>query len=368
MKASTVQLLSSASLSAASLLIPNIARDEFGASTWEIGVLVASYSAAIFMSSYVFGRFSDVHGRRRVLQVGLLLSAIALLLQVAAFSTLTLTISRIMVGLCAGIYPAALLAHVYEKDKKVGRFSSFGSLGFGIGTLVAGLIGIYYGIFIFSAAVMMVAFAVSLHLPYGKEVVHKVPFFPRDILVRNYPVYVGIMFRHTGASMIWVIYSLFLADLGADPIFIGGIYAVNAAAQFVFMQFTDKYRSVPLVIMGFVMSILTFPSYTLAEVYWQIIPSQIMIALAWSTLYVGSVKYVMERNEEKGTSAGLLQSALSISAILGALLGGVVAGAYGYEGCMFAATVIAMVGLAIFVVGDSWARSKLGNAIKAESP
>jgi predicted MFS family arabinose efflux permease len=102
------------------------------------------------------------------------------------------------------------------------------------------------------------------------------------------------------------------------------------------------------------MSILTFPSYTLARVYWEIIPAQIMIALAWSTLYIGSIKYVMERNDEKGTSAGLLQSSLSVSAIIGALLGGIAAQIYGYHGCMYIATGMGILGLIIFIVTDRW--------------
>jgi MFS family permease len=159
--------------------------------------------------------------------------------------------------------------------------------------------------------------------------------------------------------MIWVIYTLFLASLGASPFFIGIIYAINAVAQFFFMQLCDRYHSAPLIMVGFTMSILTFPSYTLATVYWQIIPAQVMIALAWSTLYVGSVKYVMERNDEKGTSAGLLQSALSISAILGALLGGVADQAFGYHGCMYLATLIALLGFALFLISDRWATKHL---------
>src|SRR5512136_82293 len=101
MKASTVQMLSSAALSGSALLIPNLAQDEFGATTAEIGVVVASYSAALFISSYVFGRYSDVHGRRTILKAGLLLTAIAAFLQVFAYNTATLEASRIILGLCA---------------------------------------------------------------------------------------------------------------------------------------------------------------------------------------------------------------------------------------------------------------------------
>ncbi|MDD1771269.1 MAG: MFS transporter [Methanomassiliicoccales archaeon] len=354
MKASTIQMLSSAGLSSSSLLIPNLARDQFGSTTAEIGVIVAGYSAAIFASSYIFGRFSDVYGRRRLLLAGLLLSVIAALLQIFADSGPAMLMVRVMVGLCAGIFPSALLAYVYETDKKVGKFSSIGALGFGFGVFIAGIIGIYDGIFLFSAVMMACAFLVALYLPFGKETHQHVPIFPVHLLKRNFPVYASIMFRHIGANMIWVIYPLFLADLGADAVFIGAIYAINAFGQFAFMMFTDRYKSVRLVTVGFIMSILTFPTYTLASDYWQIIPAQIMIALSWSTLYVGSIKYVMERSDEKGTCAGLLQSSLSISAIIGAILGGIAAELYGYHGCMYIATGMALIGLVIFLVTNRW--------------
>lgn len=79
-----------------------------------------------------------------------------------------------------------------------------------------------------------------------------------------------------------------------------------------------------------------------------------MIAAAWSCLYVGSIKYVMERNDEKGTSAGLLQSFLSISAIIGALLGGVATYTLGYHGTMYLATVMAAIGLVVFFFSNEW--------------
>jgi predicted MFS family arabinose efflux permease len=79
---------------------------------------------------------------------------------------------------------------------------------------------------------------------------------------------------------------------------------------------------------------------------------QVSIAAAWSCLYVGSIKYLMERNEEKGTSSGLLQSFLSISAIIGALVGGVTVFTLGYHGSMYIATAMGMVGLIVFITGN----------------
>ena len=100
MKAGFIQLLSSAGLSGAALLIPNMLRDDLGANTIEIGVITASFNLALFASSYVFGRASDVHGRKLYLQGGLALTCIALFLMTFANSTTSLAVVRILVGLC----------------------------------------------------------------------------------------------------------------------------------------------------------------------------------------------------------------------------------------------------------------------------
>jgi MFS family permease len=357
-------MLSSAAMSGAALLIPNLLRDQFDTNIIQIGVIAASFNASLFLSSYYFGRYSDVHGRRLILRAGLVLTAISIFMLIFADSSNTLWMVRILMGLCAGMYPAALLAHVYESDKKVGKFSAYGALGFGIGVFLAGMIGIYYGIFLICSLMMFGAFVIALTMPFGEERHQKIPFLPRDIIRRNFPVYLSIMFRHIGANMIWVIYPLFLEDLGAAPWFIGVIYAINAFGQFFFMQYIDRFSSTRLVTFGFIFSIITFPSYILVTEAWQIIPAQLSIAAAWSCLYVGSVKYVMERNEEKGTSAGLLQSSLSISAIVGALVGGVAAFTLGYHGAMYIATVLAICGVIIFYISHKWVTEHPGKEIK----
>lgn len=352
MKAGYIQLLSSAGLSGAALLIPNMLRDEMGANTMEIGLITASFNLALFLSSFIFGRASDVHGRRLYLQAGLILTSISLFLLLFVDSKESVAVVRVMIGLCSGIYPSALLSYVYETEGKIGRFTAFGSLGFGIGTFIAGVLAIYYEIFFASGVMLLLAYLISTRLVFKGEKVHKVPLFPLAIIKHNFPVYVSITFRHTGANMIWVVYPLFLADLGASPLFIGFVYGINAIGQYVFMRFIDRFQTNHLVIAGFIFSIITFPSYTLATRPEEIIPMQVSIAAAWSCLYVGSIKYLMERNEERGTSSGLLQSFLSISAIIGALVGGITVFAIGYHGSMFIATCLAIIGFLIFLLGN----------------
>jgi len=352
MRASYVQLLATAGLSASALFIPNLARDEFGATNAEIGVIVAVYSFTVFISSYLFGRASDVHGRKLFLKAGLALSALACLLQIVADDTVSLIVVRAMVGLCAGIYPSALIAHVYETSRRIGNFSSFGSLGFGVGMFIAGLIGAYYEIFLLSTLFMTAAFVITLRMDLGEEKHHKVPLFPLDIMRRNLPVYLSVMLRHTGANMVWVTYPIFLADLGAGGVLIGAVYAVNALTQFTVMRCIDLFDSSKLVIAGFSLSAIVFLAFTLSTDVLQVIVITVALATAWACLYIGSMKYILERTEEMGTGSGLLSSTFSISGILGSLAGGAVSYEFGYHGAMFAAMVMAVAGLGVFLYGN----------------
>lgn len=354
MKAPAIQLLSNAGLFGPVIIVPVILKDDFGASKDLIGFIAGAVAAAGFISSYVFGRASDAYGRRGILLAGLLMSSVATLLQAASLVWGGLeffAFTRILIGFCSGIFPAALLAYAYDtRSGRMGRFSAWGAAGWGVGNLAVGMFGLYYEeAYIFCAALLMASFALALTLPFSKEVRMQVPLFPVAMLRKNAPVYASMLIRHTGANMIWVTYPLFLQSIGASNESIGGIYAVNAIGQAVFMLFLDRYDPSLLVALGLGSSALTFFTFTLAGSYWEIYPSQLLLAFAWSCLYVGSLRYVMDRNKEKATASGLLSSTMSISGILGPVFGGMAATAFGFKGTIDIATLMAIVALAIFI-------------------
>ena len=354
MKAPAIQLLSNVGLFGPVIIVPKILADDFGASKELIGVIAGGVAAAGFLSSYIFGRASDVYGRRAVLLLGLILSGLATLLQIVSllwggiefFATV-----RILIGFCSGIFPAALLAYAYDtRAGRMGKFSAFGSAGWGVGNLAVGLFGVFYeGAYLFCALILFASFAIALYLPFSRELKMEVPFFPVGLIKKNASVYSAMLIRHTGANMIWVTYPLFLESIGADVEWIGVIYAVNAFGQTFFMLFLDRYDPTLLVVVGLVSSALTFYTFTLAGSYWEIIPSQVLLAAAWSCLYVGSLRYVMDRNKEKATVTGLLSSTMSLSGMIGPVLGGIAATAFGFKGTIGIATVMSLVALVIFL-------------------
>ncbi len=358
MKANAIQLLSSAGLFGPAVIVPVILQDQLGASKDLIGLIAGSFAAASFISSYFFGRASDVHGRRVILLIGLFLSGIATALQAVSVLVggLEFFIAvRILIGFASGIFPAALLAYAYDtRGGKMGSFSALGAGGWGVGNLAVGLFGLFYEqayaqVYLMCTIIIFASFVIALELPFAKETSMSVPLFPKALIKRNAPVYASMLIRHTGANMIWVTYPLFLISIGASPEMVGLIYAVNAFGQFGFMAIMDRFDPTVLVAVGLASSAATFYTFTLVGSFWEIIPSQILLAAAYSSLYVGSLRYVMDRNEEKATASGLLSSTMSVSGIIGPVLGGLAATAFGFKGTIMIATLMSVAALGIFL-------------------
>ncbi|MEW5759798.1 MAG: MFS transporter [Candidatus Thermoplasmatota archaeon] len=355
MKLSLINLLQNAGGCATLIFIPILA-SELGASTFDVGVIVCSYALACFFSSYVFGRKADIIGRKKVLGIGLISSTIVFPLHIFAYNPFTLTLIRILSGICIGIYPSALITYAYETSGRVGKVASFGSLGWGIGSFVAGLIGLYFGIFLLSTFFFLIAFIVTLTLPEKEEKKIYVPLFPISVIKKNFDIYISLFLRHTGASGLWAVFPLYLLFLGADKFWIGFIYLLNFVCQFLFMPYVERYSYIHLPKIGFLLTMIAFLGYMAAPNYIFIIPFEILIAIAWSCIYVGCLRCVMNE-EEKATGAGLIHSTTSISGVIGPLIGGAVAQLFGYKGIIFLGILLAFGGL-LLLCGKKYLRFK----------
>ena len=349
------QFMSSGSLFAASIFIPIVMRKEMGASDLQIGLVATGYTTALFAASVIIGRQADIKGRRRFLKIGFAIAAIATILQIFVTDSLSLLLVRILLGAAAGMIQSVLVAYFiyesHESQNRVGIFSSIGALGWGAGSMIAGAIGDYVLVFVFSAGLMISAGIVIFTLPVTQEKTFYVPLFPRNVFKKNAAVYSSVLIRHIGANFVWVTYPLFLMDeLGADSMWVGIVYGVNAFGQFFVMRRLDPFNSSSLVKIGFIVSAVTFLGFSITRTVFEIIPLQILLAIAWSSLYVGSLKYVTERNPEKATSTGWLQGMISMAGIIGPTIGGILDMGIGYRWTMIMAMILSIVGLVIFLI------------------
>ncbi|MEW6033883.1 MAG: MFS transporter [Chloroflexota bacterium] len=344
LRLAAVNFLVNFSIEASVIFLPLYASD-MGASNLEVGFIAAGYGTAFFLSSFFFGRQSDMRGRVAFIRAGLGLSAVAYLLQVFASSPMLLLLSRAIVGFCLGACSSALMAYVYEAEGRVGRFSSYGSLGWLFGAVVAGILRDYQALFVASAAASAVAFGLSLTLKEQGVGRIRVAAFPTAVIRANVKVYLPFFLRQLGAQAVWAIFPIFLAGIGASKAWIAVLSGINMAGQFVAMRFVDRFNGAVMLKVGLVASALVFAAYGMSSHYLQLLPVQALLSVAWSCLFVGAMTYLLGENVERGTAAGLLYSTTYLSTGLGPFLGGAVSQLWGFGALMYTSSALAIAGL-----------------------
>ena len=338
-----------------SSIFQSLYADSLGASRFHVGLIGSSYGIAYFVSSFIFGRQSDRRGRLTFIRLGLALGAAAYVLQIAAINPVTLLAIRAFVGFCLGISSAAIMAYVYEAEGQVGRFASYGSLGWLFGCLAAAVAAAvtgatkssatYYALFAVSGTASALAFLISFTLKEDRGKSLQVPLFPLSLIRDNGRVYIPFFLRCLGSSAVWAVFPLFLVSIGTSKLWVALLDAINMGLQFIFMRYVERFNSAKVLAVGLTTSVIVFASYGLATHYGQLIPFQVLLAVSWSCLWVGSLSFLLGKSVERGTAAGLLYSMTYLSAGIGPLMGGLLSDRWDFRVLMFAASGVTFLGL-----------------------
>lgn len=340
-----IQMLANAGIMMSVVYVPLMARG-YGATESQVGLLVAAFQGGSLLSSIVFGRWADFGDRKKFVVAGLVASAAALVAHTLVRDLTGLFLVRAATGLCAGTFPAALVAYYYDRSGRLGRFTGFGALGWGVGAVAAGTVVLGW-LFPLAAVVLGVTAVAAAAGLRSQQVRLAQPFLDTRVFRRNWRLYVSFYLRHSGAFGIWAVFPLFLADLGASRFWVGLVFALNPFSQVVFMNLLERFESRLLVRFGLVLSVLVFACYALVPTFWWAIPVQVFLALSWASLYLGSMKRLMERNPERSTAAGMFQSMFGFAAVTGSLLTGATA-SFGYVAVVLSAAGLALAGTVLF--------------------
>jgi MFS family permease len=235
MRLNSIQFFTSASIMMSIIFIPNLA-EEMGATYIQVGIILSVYGACLFFSTYFFSKAADVWNIKKLLLVGLACSAVAYFLQIFAYDPLSLALLRGLLGICVGMYPAAFIMHIYGQKRSIGKFSSFGALGWAFGFFGAGLLGDFDLIFLVSSLMVVLSFILAVRMPEVQLDKIKVNYFSLSTIKNNWSIYLPFFIRHTGAVGCWTIFSLYMVGLGADKFWIGLIFAINPVVQFLIMR------------------------------------------------------------------------------------------------------------------------------------
>lgn len=357
-RANNIQLVSSVNffmnfaIQCSLIFIPLLSA-QLGASDFEVGLIGASYGGSYLLSSLYFGRQSDRRGRIVFVRAGLLICTVAFAAQLLAHHLLTLAMIRAGVGLALGIATAALVAYAFESGSDMGRFSSYGSLGWIAGALAAAVLENIQFLFAVSSLCCLAGFLLSLLFttPTSTPRAIENETLPHlgAVLKRGLPVYLAVFLRHLGATAVWIILPLYFVSLGLDRFWVGALWGVNFAVQFLVMRRLERYNPYTIFAFGQVLSIGVFLSYVFVHQLWLLVIVQVLLGVTWSCLYVGALLIILRSGEHKGTASGIFQATLNLCNAIGPFLGGFIAQGFGYHGVMIFAAALGVAGLLVAV-------------------
>lgn len=123
-------------------ILPLLTRD-FGASPFALGAMTSSYSVLQFIFSPIWGQISDRFGRKRVLMVGIVGTAISFFMMGFADSFAKLFWARVLGGLLSSATLPSAQALAAESTSDANRSRAMGLMGaaFGTGFIVGPLLG-----------------------------------------------------------------------------------------------------------------------------------------------------------------------------------------------------------------------------------
>ncbi len=167
---------------------------------------------------------------------------------------------------------------------------------------------------------------------------------PLPVIKANRKVYLAFFMRQLGATAIWAILPLYLAGIGASNSWIAVLDGINMGGQFITMRLVEKFDPAKMFRIGLLISALVFVIYGIATNYLQLVPVQVLLAIAWSSMFIGALSYLLRKSNEWGTVSGLLYSTIYFSAGLGPFLGGAVAQVWGFVPLMYVGSSLSLLG------------------------
>lgn len=362
-----INLLTSTGMMVLFIEVQVLVKNETG-SNFQVGLVSSSYYLFSFLAGIVFGRLGDFVRRRAIIFAGCMIGgAGALTIALAPWDYSLVFLGRALTGVGMGMLPGALYATAHERKGSIGILTALGSLGWTIGSGIAALSASGpAGFFLTTATFILPAlFASSFR---EKPERPRTKFLEFKVIERHWPIFLGFFLRHAGAMAIWVTFTLFLKSAGYSPFQIGLFYAVNSFGQVIFMLFMDRIKPRLTIPLGYLFSVFVFAAYVFVAPYkslWLMIIIQIALAFSWSTLYLGSLLYLMNScSEERSTTSGAFNAVSGLCGIAGALLGGWLATlhlnfklakhafSWNYELSMVAAVILTIVGFLFALLGE----------------
>ena len=321
--------------------------ETFQATPWQNGLLVASFSFAQFLAAPLWGKVSDRIGRKPVLFVSIVGTAVGFVLMGIAGSLAMLFVARILSGAAGGNIGTAqaYLADIStreERSKAMGLLGAAFGLGFVFGPALGGVVGKFFGLhapFLVAAALAIInAVLVLTRLPESlpperrgggsRESIFAVfQHCDRGAYTTVTATYFCLI---TGFSMMTTIYALLLFHrFSLDALHTGGMLAMVGLVGAIIQggligPLVRTFGEARLATVGAIILAASLFALPLATGVGTLIAFSLGVAVG-NSLLMPTLTGIASRSVEEswqGRALGLLQSAGSLARWIGPALAG----------------------------------------------
>lgn len=326
---------------------------EIGLVEVQIGAIISSSSLTIFLVSPLWGRASDLRGRRKILLIGLFGYSIGTMLFAGVFQAALLgylipitalallIVTRVAnATVMAAVAPSANaymadITSVADRIKGMGAIGAAGNIGSIMGPAIGGLLAsislltpLYFSVFLTLAAAVLTLFALP-ELP--KKDVLKKPLKLKYTDPRIFPLVIAGVFLFMGFAIVHQTIAFRFQDVlgldGTETAKIVGFSMMFSAAAALFVQLLVIPR---LHVRPFVLLRISMPIMMLAFAIMAVSQTEEMYILSMCILGVGmglagpgfmAGASVAVSSEEQGAVAGIAGACGPLGFTVGPLLG-----------------------------------------------
>lgn len=331
-------------------IVPYIVR-EFRSDALTVGLLTVAYAVAQFFAAPLLGRISDRVGRKPVLLICLLGSAVGYAIFGIGGALWVLFLSRVIDGITGGniSVASAYIADVSAPEDRAKNFALLGAafgLGFILGPAISGLL-VPFGLNapVFAAAALsltsaLVGFAIlpeSLppaarnHAPFQLADVN--PFGATFELLRRPTLgmllVAGLVFNFVFAAYVSNVIVFFIERFQVDAGVVSVLLVVGGVVRVLMFPIVGKivplFGEKNLAITGLVLQALTLLAVALAPEWWMQIGAVILNSIASALIFatLGALAANQVQPAEQGKLQGVNTALGGLGNIAGPLWGGV---------------------------------------------
>ncbi|MFW6115709.1 MAG: MFS transporter [Chloroflexota bacterium] len=361
---------------------------QLGGSQLQISLSTSLAWGAIMLFSRFWGALSDALAMRR----GTILVAATGSTLMSLMLVRSASVSAVLMGVFlveafgAGLPPAAMAllserGAAASRGKRISLFTTSQSIGVLAGSLLGGLLastlpfpGAFGVITAVSAGTVVAALLIprrdgvtGIRMENWRAAARKIlPSFEvvaQSKSLREYGLlyaYGGVVLRKAGVIGIMGLVIVYLDErLALTPLTSGALFAINPAAQALFMpvwgRAADRFRRRPIFLSGYLLTLLMPVMILLADSTWLLVGSFLVLGVGFSGFITGITAYIgdIAPGDEQGELMGLLSVSQGAGGILGPLVAGVVSSPFvlGYDGMFVSMFLMMLVGLILTVIG-----------------